>query len=282
MEKSLCTCSTGGTKLPRYSALDDDIPTTTCVRGTASPGAGQWTAVWLYAWLAECSIHGNLSQCKWAKLKSTWVYLRHFLTIYNQMTFNETNINHIRHTTTVFIIQLLTKNKNYSAKHVLQLEEGKDMILTCRGTTGQLPLTERAGAPSERSWPLWVWLALPKCSCCQASPLSPATLCVLQNRDQGFPQPGTESLNGKSTLIAWDGGELRREPQEERTAGLRSCYRMYQKGKINIIQSSCCHSKRFKNSPWICFQSQDKGHTRNSIFLLYRNIFFLGTLFLFF
>ena len=62
------------------------------------------------------------------------------------------------HTITVFIIQLLTKNNNYTAKAVLELEEGKEKTwhLPAEAAKASSPQLSRRGAPSEHVWPLWV------------------------------------------------------------------------------------------------------------------------------
>lgn len=66
-------------------------------------------------------IHGNLSWGKEAKLLvSLGNCLRHFPCIFITKDTQETNVNHQMHTITVFIIQLLTKNNNYTAKAVLE------------------------------------------------------------------------------------------------------------------------------------------------------------------
>lgn len=98
---------------------------------------------------------------------------------------------------------------------------------------------------------------------------APLDWVLLQGRDQGFPQPSTQRLKEENKLTDW-GGEV----GELGAGGVRNRYRKYKKVQRNIIQSSCCYSKWLKNSPLICFQSQIKGCTWKSIFLLYRNTSF--------
>lgn len=172
------------------------------------------------------------------------------------------------HTITVFIIQLLTKNNNYTAKAVLEREEGKakTWCLPAEATKASSPQLSRRGAPRSTHGPSGCNPPLNAKAPCRA----PLACGLLQNGDRGFPQSRIQRLNEKMNLQlvvgAGPGGAVPREDYRE----VRHCYRKCEKVQIDMIQSNCCHPKWFKNSPLICSQSQVKGHPRKSIFLPYK------------
>lgn len=170
------------------------------------------------------------------------------------------------------------------------------MILTCRGRPGQARSPQPSGRPplgtQGPSVTVWPSLAaglpepvLPKCSRCprwvpglHTEPCSgqcaaPPHRRLLRKRAQGFPEPSTQgSVEGNSSEMVGGPGGRSRAPGI-RAGGVRNRYRKHKKVQLNIIQCSCLHSKWPKSSSFICFQSQGKGHThtKESIFLLYKN-----------
>ena len=117
------------------------------------------------------------------------------------------------HTITVFIIQLLTKNNNYTAKAVLELEEAKakTWCLPAEAAKASSPQLSRREPPRSTRGPSGCKPPLNT----KATRRAPLDCGLLQNRDRGFPQPRIQRPNEKMNLQlvvgAGPGGAMPRE-----------------------------------------------------------------------
>lgn len=173
------------------------------------------------------------------------------------------------HTITVFIIQLQTKNNNYTAKAVLEREEGKakTWCLPAEAAKASSPQLSRRGAP--RSTPQGPSGCQPPTER-QGSPPSPTGLWAPPERRPWVPTAQNPEAERKNEFTACGGGGALGSSAQGRLPGSQKSLQKVWKVQIDMIQSNCCHPKWFKNSPLICSQSQVKGHPRKSIFLPYK------------